>query len=64
MTAVKLFGDVEAYKVQDVADQLSVNRETILRYIRRGKLKARRIGKSYLITKDNIVSFINVEGKR
>jgi excisionase family DNA binding protein len=62
-TVVKLFGEVKVYTVQDVADQLRIKRETVFRYIREGKLKARRMGKAYLITKNNLISFINAAGK-
>jgi excisionase family DNA binding protein len=37
-----------------VAEYLQVNRETVYRYIRNGKLPASRLGRSYRITRRNV----------
>ena len=39
---------------EQAADYLQVNRETIYRYIRQGKLVASKLGRSYRIPKPNL----------
>ena len=61
---VKIFGDIELLTVDDIANTLGVNVVTIRRYIRRGKLKAQKIGKNYFVSKENFKDFINGEGRK
>ncbi len=51
--------DEQLYTVQEVADMLKVHWQTVLNYIKRGKLKAVRMGKGYRITRQDINAFIN-----
>lgn len=58
--SVKLFkGELELFKAEDIAKELRVNLETVRRYIRRGKLKAQKIGRRYYVSKDNLKAFAN-----
>ena len=43
---------------EQVADYLQLNKETIYRYIREGKLMASRLGRNYRISKDNVDLFL------
>jgi len=52
-------GEVELLKVEDIAKSLGIHLETIRRYIRRDKLKARKIGRRYYVSKDNFKAFVN-----
>jgi excisionase family DNA binding protein len=45
------------YTVEDVAARLHLHAKTIRRYIREGRLKARRIGKEYRITRADLDEF-------
>lgn len=45
------------YKVEEVAELLSLHPKTIQRYIREGKLRANKIGKSWNITKYDLDIF-------
>ncbi len=45
------------YTAQDVADRYQVKLITVYDWIRRGKLKAMRIGKKYFITPEAIAKF-------
>ena len=47
------------YLVDELADKLRVNRMTIYRYIKAGKLEAHKIGKEFRISKDEFYSFID-----
>lgn len=46
------------YLVEELADKLRVNKMTIYRWIKAGKLTAIRIGKHYRITKDDFEAFL------
>jgi len=49
---------MKVYTVDEVAKQLKLNPETIRVYIRGGDLQASYIGKSYRITEEDLVEFI------
>lgn len=49
----------KVYKVKEVAEILRVHWQTILEYIRNGKLKAIKIGKGYRITQEDLDEFLN-----
>jgi excisionase family DNA binding protein len=50
------------YTLEEIAKMLKVHRETIRRYIRKGDLKAARIGKEYRIREYDLNRFY--ESKR
>lgn len=47
------------YLVDELAEKLRVNRMTIYRYIKAGKLTASKVGKGYRITKAEFERLIN-----
>ena len=51
----------EYYTVEQVADMLSLHPKTVQRYIREGKLRANKIGKSWNITKRDLNVFTKKE---
>ena len=53
MEAVK-----EIMTPEQVAEYLQINKETVYRYIREGKLVASRLGRSYRIPKANVDLFL------
>lgn len=50
--------EFEVYTVNDVAQSLGMNIETIREFIKRGELKASKVGRKYIITIDNYKDFI------
>ena len=48
----------EVMTPEQVADYLQLNKDTIYRYIREGKLIASRFGRNYRVTKANIELFL------
>lgn len=48
----------EFYTVEQIAKLLKVHWQTVLNYIKRGKLKAVKLGKGYRISKGAINGFI------
>lgn len=49
----------EYYTVKELAEKLRVSHMTIYRYIKRGKLKAYKIGKEFRIDKEEFQRFLN-----
>ncbi len=49
MTATKKY-----YSVKEIADLLGINRVTIFRWIKLGKLKAEMVGGSYIVLEENL----------
>ncbi len=48
----------EVITPDQVAEYLQLNRDTVYRYIREGKLAASRLGRDYRITKANVGIFL------
>lgn len=48
----------EFFSVQEIAKLLNLSRSTILYYINAGKLKAVRVGKVYVISRENFGNFL------
>ncbi|MCL5432406.1 MAG: helix-turn-helix domain-containing protein [Patescibacteria group bacterium] len=48
----------EFYTVEQVADLLKVHWQTVLNYIKGGKLKAVKLGKGYRISKEALNDFV------
>ena len=47
------------YTVQEVADLLQVHWQSVLNYIKNGKLKALKLGKGYRISQEALDEFIS-----
>lgn len=50
--------ELKVYTVDDVAQSLDMHIETVREYIKRGELKASKVGRKYIITLDNYKDFI------
>ena len=51
--------DEEFLTVEEVAQILRVHWQTVLNYIKSGKLKAVKLGKGYRISKNDLCNFIS-----
>jgi len=49
---------IKFYTVREVAKALRVTPQTVRAYIKRGKLKGKRIGRPILITENNLKEFL------
>lgn len=47
------------YTVEQVAELLQVHWQTVLNYIKNGKLKALRLGKGYRVSKESLEQFLS-----
>lgn len=50
---------VKTYTVEEVAQLLDISVRTVREYIRKGKLKAVKVGNKYIISEDNYRHFVN-----
>lgn len=50
---------VKTYTVEEIAKQLDISPRTVREYIRKGKLKAVKVGNKYIISEDNYRHFVN-----
>ncbi|MEA1883876.1 MAG: helix-turn-helix domain-containing protein [Thermotogota bacterium] len=51
----------EYYTVQQISQLLDLHEKTIQRYIREGKIKAKKVGKSWRVTKENLDEFTGTD---
>jgi excisionase family DNA binding protein len=49
------------YTTKQVGEQLQLKTSTITRLIRLGKLRAKKIGKSYRVTAEDLASFAGID---
>ena len=49
---------VKLYTVDEVAQLLDINRLTVLKYIREGKLQAQRIGRPLFVSEESLRLFL------
>lgn len=49
---------LEVYTADDIAQLLDLSIDTVRTYIKRGDLKASKVGRKYIITNDNYKAFI------
>ncbi len=49
------------YDLKDLSVKLKIGIRTLREYIRRGELKAKKIGKAYYVTEPNLLAFLDAE---
>ena len=49
------------YDLRDLEAKLKMNLVTLRKYIRRGELKAKKIGRAYYVTEPNLMAFLDPE---
>lgn len=49
---------MKIYNLKEVCDLLKMNKQTIRKYIREGKLKASKVGTHYMVTDEAIKDFL------
>ena len=52
---------IKFYTTLEVAKKLEINVQTVREYIKRGKLKGQRVGKSFLISENCIKEFLKLD---
>ena len=49
------------YDLKDLSVKLKIGIRTLREYIKRGELKAKKIGKAYYVTELNLMAFLEVK---
>ena len=57
-------GRKQFYNVEALAKMLKIPAETVRKYISRGRLKAIKIGKFYMVSEENLQKFLDGEGDK
>jgi excisionase family DNA binding protein len=52
---------VKFYTITEVAEALKVNPQTVRGWVKRGRLKGRRVGRPILIAESNIREFLQLD---
>lgn len=52
---------ITVYTVDDIAELLQVSQRTVYDYLRSGKLKGKKIGKSWKVTEEALRAFLEPE---
>ena len=47
------------YDLKDLSKKLKISIRTLRKYIKDGKLKAKKVGKAYYVTEPNLMAFLD-----
>ena len=50
------------YDLKDVEKELKIGRRTLREYVKEGRLKAKKVGRAYLVTEKALVDFVEARG--
>jgi len=56
-----VFKDDEIYTSDEVVEKLKISKETLYRYIKSGKLKAKKIGREYRFIGRDLNRFLGID---
>lgn len=56
-----VFKDDEIYTSDEVVEKLKISKETLYRYIKSGKLKAKKIGREYRFIGKDLNEFLGID---
>ncbi|MBA7555299.1 hypothetical protein ES705_47957 [subsurface metagenome] len=56
--------DKQFYNVEALSKMLFIPVDTVRKYIRKGKIKAIKIGRYYLVSEENLQKFLDGEGNK
>ena len=56
--------EMPVYNLKDLSRRLKVSIRTLREHIKRGELKARKIGRSYHVTESNLMAFLDPGEKK
>lgn len=49
---------MKVYDLEELSEMLKMNRRTLQRYVREGKLKVSKVGRKYIVTEEDLKEFI------
>lgn len=54
----RTIGSITVYDLPEIAQKLRLHLDTLRRYVREGRLRATKIGKTYLVAEENLKEFL------
>jgi excisionase family DNA binding protein len=51
---------IKFFTIQEVAFKLEITAQTIRKYIKQNKLKAQKVGRSFLVSEKSLFEFLNI----
>ena len=57
-------GELKLYDLEELSDKLQVNVRSLRRWIREGKIKAKKLGVKYYITEQNLTEYFEKSDNR
>ena len=55
---MKEIENLKLYNLQEVAEILGIHYQTVRKLIQNGELKAKKIGKGYIVTSENLKQYV------
>ena len=56
---MKEIENMKLYTLQEVAELLGIHYQTVRKLIQNGELKAKKIGKGYIVTSENLKQYVS-----
>ena len=56
---MKEIDNLKLYNLQEVAEILGIHYQTVRKLIQNGELKAKKIGKGYIVTSENLKQYVS-----
>ena len=60
---MKRFGDIKLYDVQEIARIFDMTPQSVRKYFKEGRIKARKVGTRWYVTEEAIREFLMGENK-
>ena len=57
-----MVNETPIYDLKDLSHKLKISIRTLREYVKRGDLKASKIGKAYYVTEPNLLTFVESKG--
>ena len=51
--------DKKVYDLKDLEKELKIGRRTLREYCKEGRLKAKKVGRTYLVTEKSVMDFVD-----
>jgi len=53
----KQIGDIRLYSVEDLSEMLNIQKVTVRKYIREGRLKGRKLARRWYVPEENLAEY-------
>ncbi len=57
-------GDLKMYDLEEISKKTGISVVSLRKWIRQGKLKAKKIGVKYYVSEDSLIEFLKEDSKK